>query len=100
VQRGAAHQLDLEVPLAEHPPRGLTDHGERLGQQVVQRFVVGVALAELVGLGPQLGVGQLLDVVFEGVDMSSDVAQPLNHLALAYAEQAVQNHPVDLISYL
>ena len=36
VQRGAAHQLDVEVALAEDPPAGLADGGERLGEQVVE----------------------------------------------------------------
>ena len=41
VQRGAAHHLDVERPLVEHPPRRLAGHGERLGQQVVEVGPVG-----------------------------------------------------------
>ena len=58
VQRGAAHDLHVEVPLADGAHGRLAGHGERLGQQVVEGLAVGVALAELVGLGAQLGVGQ------------------------------------------
>ena len=61
VQRRAAHQLDGEVALADRADRGLADHGERLGQQLVQGLAVGVPGTELVGLRPQLGVGQRLD---------------------------------------
>ena len=41
VQRGAAHQLDVVRPLAEHPPGTLASHRERLGQQRVERLAVG-----------------------------------------------------------
>ena len=44
VQRGAAHDLHVEVPLAERAPGRLADRGERLGQQVVERLAVGEAL--------------------------------------------------------
>ena len=46
------------MALAEHPGRGLADHGEGLDQEVVEGLALGEALAELVGLGPQLGVGE------------------------------------------
>ena len=38
VQRGAAHQLDVEVPLAERALGRLPHHGERLDEQVVGGF--------------------------------------------------------------
>ena len=44
VQRGAAHELDVEVALAEHPGRRLADGRERLGQQLIERLAVGVPL--------------------------------------------------------
>ena len=69
VQRGAAHQLHVEVPLAQRPLGRLADGGERLGQQVVERFPVGVALPELVGHGAQLGVAQRGEVLFDRVDL-------------------------------
>ena len=47
VQRGAAHDLDVEVPLAEHAPGGLAHRGERLGQQLVEVLAVVDALAVL-----------------------------------------------------
>ena len=36
VQRGAAHDLDVEVALAERARAGLADRRERLGQEVVE----------------------------------------------------------------
>ena len=69
VQRGAAHDLDVEVPLAERALGGLADRGERLGQQVVERLAVRRAGLELVGLPAQLGVGQRDEVVLERVDL-------------------------------
>src|SRR4051812_10720026 len=35
VQRGTAHELDVEVPLTQGPLRRLADGGEGLGQQIV-----------------------------------------------------------------
>ena len=93
VQRRAAHQLDVEVALAQRALGGLADHRERLGQQLVQGLAVGVALAELLGLRAQLRIGEVDDVVFEVVDVRCDVAQALEHLALASAEQSGQHHP-------
>ena len=91
VQRRAAHHLDVERPLAEHPPGRLAGHGERLGQQVVEVFAVGDALLELVGLGAQFGVGQLLDVVGQGVDIVSDPLEALDHAAFTETEQLRQH---------
>jgi NAD(P)-dependent dehydrogenase (short-subunit alcohol dehydrogenase family) len=52
VQRGATHDLHVEVALGEHPPGRLAGHREGLGQQVVEPLAVGYPGAELVGLGP------------------------------------------------
>ena len=59
VQGGATHELHVEVPLAEGALGRLADRGERLGQEVVEGLAVGEPLAEDVGLGAQLGVGEL-----------------------------------------
>ena len=91
MQRGAAHHLDVEVPLVEHAPGGLAGHRERLGQQVVEVVAVGDALLELVGLGPQLGVGELLDVVGQGVDVVSHPLEALDHAAFTETEQLIDS---------
>ena len=69
VQRGAAHELHVEVALAEHPAAGLAHGRERLGEEVVEQVgdellaVLGVLagrpglvdlLAELAGAGAEL----------------------------------------------
>ena len=91
VQRGAAHELDVEVPLAEHPAGGLADGGESLGQQLVQGLAVGVPLPELVGHRPQLGVGQCLEVVLDRVDLGDDRLELAQRLALASAKDVVDD---------
>ena len=65
VQRGAAHQLHVEVPLADDPDRRLAVDGEGLDGEVVEVGAVGEALAELGGLGRELLVGELLHRRFE-----------------------------------
>ena len=62
VQCRAAHDLHLVVLLVEDSPGRLAGDGERLGQQLVERLTIGVALAELVGLGLELIVGQAFDL--------------------------------------
>ena len=91
VQRRAAHDLDVERALAQHPPGRLAGHRERLGQQVVEVLAAGDALLELVGLGAQFGVGQLLDVVGQGVDVVSDPLEALDHATFAEAQQLRQH---------
>ena len=48
VQRRAAHELDVEVALAEHPLARLADGRERLGEQIVER--VGDELELVLGV--------------------------------------------------
>ena len=91
VQRRRAHHLHVEGPLVEHPPRRLAGHREGFGQQVVEAFPVGVPLLELIGLGPQLGVGELLDVVGQGVDVVSHPVETLEHATFAEAQQLRQH---------
>lgn len=91
VQRRRAHHLHVERALVEHPPGRLAGHRERLGQQVVEAFAVGVPLLELVGLGPQLRVGQLFDLVGQGVDVVSHPLETLEHATFAEAQQLRQH---------
>ncbi len=91
VQRTAAHDLDVEVPLAERALGRLPHRGEGLGQQVIQRLALGVALLELVGQRPELGVGQRLVVFFDGVDLPDDPLQLAQDLALASAQDLIDN---------
>ncbi len=68
MQHHAADQLHVVGPLAQHPLGGLTDGGEGLVQQVVQRGAGREARLELVGLGPQRLVGQGGELGLQGVD--------------------------------
>jgi hypothetical protein len=79
------------MPLVEHPPGGLAGDGERLGQQLIEFGPVGDALLEFVGLGPQVGVGELLHVVGKGVDVVSHPLEALDHAAFTETEQLVQH---------
>ena len=94
MQRGTTHQLHLVVELAQGAARRLAHHRERLGQQLVQRLAVGVALLELLGERAQLGVGEVDVIFFEAVDVIGDRGQPTDHLAFACAQQLVENHLV------
>ena len=91
VQRRSAHHLDVVVPLAQRALGRLADHGERLGEDVVEGLPVGQPLAEVVGLGPQLGVGHADHVVLDSVDLVGDAVQVLEDLALACAQELVED---------
>jgi len=91
VQRRATHDLDVEGPQAQHPPGRLADRGERLGQQVVQRLAVGQPLLELRGHPLELLVAHRDEVVLDGVDGAGDGLELAQGLALADAEDLVEN---------
>ncbi len=61
MQHHAAHELHIEVPLAERPLGRLAHRGESLGQQIVEALAVGQPLAELIRLAAQLIVGKRLE---------------------------------------
>ena len=95
VQRRAAHELDVEVPLAEDALAGLADRGERLGQQRLERLAVRVPLLEVGGLALQLVVAHRDEVVLDGVDLVGHPLELLEDLALADTEQPVhQRHEI------
>lgn len=83
VEGRAAHDLHVVVALAEGALGGLAHGGERLGQQVVQRLTIDVPLLVLISEGPQLGVGEVDEVLFDGVDLVRDAVQLAQDLAFA-----------------
>ncbi len=87
VQAPAADELDVEGAHAHGALARLADGGERFGQQIVEALPVGVASAELVGLGAQLGVAELLEFGLEGVDALDDRQDRLDDPLVAGAEQ-------------
>ena len=60
VQRRAAHELHVEVALADDPEGRLPHDRERLDQQVVEVLAVVQPLPELGRLGLEVGVRQRL----------------------------------------
>jgi hypothetical protein len=68
VQHHAADHLDVEVAHAQGTHPGFANDRKGFGQQGIERFAIGVALAELVGLGAQGIVAQGLQGRFERVD--------------------------------
>ncbi len=91
VQRCTAHELDVEVALAEYAGGSLADGSERLGEQLVKGLAVGVPLLELVGHRPQLCVGERPEVLLDRVDLADDGLEPAQRLALASAKEAVND---------
>ena len=65
----AAQQLHVEVAHAHGPHGGLPDHGEGLGQDVVQGLAFGDSLLKEDGLLPQLLVRHGLVSGLQGVDL-------------------------------
>ena len=68
VQHHAADQLHVEMPLAERALGGLAHGGEGRHEQVVERSPSASCLRKAVGAGPQLGVGQPLQLRLQRVD--------------------------------
>jgi hypothetical protein len=91
VQRGAAHELHVEVALAEGAAGGLADRGERLGQQVVERLALGEPGLEPVGLLTQLGVGQRGEAVLQRVDLRGEAGQLLDDPSLTEAQDLLED---------
>src|SRR5699024_7926231 len=89
VQRGATHDLHVEVALADGATGCLPDRGEGLREQFVQGLAVLQTLLEGVRLRTQLGVGQLLEVLLDGVDLGSDALEPLDLPTLTGAQHAL-----------
>ena len=69
VQHHAADELHVEVPHVQHPAAGLADHGEGLGQHLVQARAPGHARLVLGSLAPQVGVRERRDRGLEPVDL-------------------------------
>ena len=91
VQSRSAHELYVEVTHAERALRGLAHSGESLGQQVVERLTVTVALAQFDGLVAQLIVGEVAEVVFELVDGLGIGLQPPKNSAFADPQNTLEN---------
>ena len=88
VQGGPAHELDVEVALAEGPLGRLADGGEGLREDVVEGLTVGQSLAEDVGLRAQLGIRELLEVLLDRVDLGGQALELLDDASLTGTQQS------------
>jgi hypothetical protein len=95
VQHHAADHLDIVMPQAEGPNGGLAHQRERLRQQAVQRFTVGVAFPQFGGFRLHLLVGQRLDRFLERIDPRDGLAhlfhQPLVAAADDFGNQLIEH---------
>ncbi len=87
VQHDPAHQLHIEMPLAQRPLRSFAHGGERLDQDVVEIGAVGELLLEMRSTPEQLVVRHRLQLRFERVDRGDDRAKPLDEAIIGGAEQ-------------
>ena len=69
MQHHAAHQLNVEVTLAQGALGRFTDHGKGFGEQIIQRFAGRQPFAEGGGHGAQLFVAHGHIARFERVDL-------------------------------
>ena len=91
VHRRAAHQLDVEMTLAEGALRRLADRGEGLREQVVQRLAIGVTLPELAGHAAKLLVAHRDEVVLDRVDLLGNPLELTKDLSFASPKDAVDD---------
>ena len=92
VQRGAAHELHIEVPLPEGAGGRLADGGESLREQVIKRLALGEPLLELHRHGPQLGVAHRGEIFFDRVDLVGYALEPAQYPALACAQDLIDDN--------
>ncbi len=76
MDRRAADELDVVVPLLDGPLGGLADQGERLDEQAVERVPLAGLEAELGAPGLELVVGLGFEGRFEGVDLVGQHGEP------------------------
>jgi len=86
VQRHAAHELDVEMTLADRAPRTLAHDGKGLDEQVVQVLALLDSRLELDRLGGELLVAEALHVGLDAVDQRHDRREVLDLLGFARAK--------------
>ncbi len=86
MQRDATDELYVEVTHLQRALAAFTHDSESFGQQVVERFALGYAGLELLGLGAQRGVVQLLEARLQCIDLRQGTAVLLEQPVVAAAE--------------
>lgn len=90
VKRHAAEQLHVEVAHLHDALGAFAHRRKSLGQQVVQRLAAPQPVLELLGLGTQRIVAELLEVGFERIDAFDRLAILLEEPVVATAENLGQ----------
>ena len=80
---GAAHDLDIEVPLVEDPAACLAYGREGLRQQRLERLAFLEACPEVAGLTTQLLVAHCDEVVLDRIHLFGGVRELLEKFAFA-----------------
>ena len=62
MENHTAHDLNVELPIADRADRGLAYQGKRLGQQLIELFSLGSTVLEFTGERAQFAVRQRLHV--------------------------------------
>jgi len=75
---------------AEHALAGLADNGKSLGQQVIERFAISMALPEFVGLGLELSVIERRDLRLQRIDALDGLGVLLDQPVIAAAENLLE----------
>jgi len=90
VEDDAAHQLDVEVAHLEDALAGLPDDGERLGEEVVERFAVLDPLAESGDFRGKPVVGERAELWLERVYPVHGRADPVEDPLVLRTEHLFQ----------
>ncbi|OQB57388.1 MAG: hypothetical protein BWX98_01566 [Candidatus Aminicenantes bacterium ADurb.Bin147] len=99
VKDDAADQLNVERTHPRRPPGGFPDHGEGLGQKIIQSRALSELFPEFPGFGSQRVIGKLSDPGFEIVD-EADVGGELFEVPFALRSEEFFRKPLDHFLYL
>ena len=91
MKRRSTHHLNVVVAHSEGPLGGLAHRGKGLRQQLVERFAVGVPLAEVGGFGAKFVVAGVREGVLECVDRLSVLLQFAKNCAFTDAQNSFEN---------
>ena len=89
VQGRTAHDLNVEVTLAEYSPGRLTHRREGLRKQPVQVLAVVETLTEVGGLSRQLVVAHGDVVLLDAVDLADNAVESADDLAFTGVQHAI-----------
>ncbi len=90
VEDHAAHELHVEMALAERALGGFADGGEGFDEEAVELLALGEAFLEFGGLGAQGVVGELHELRFERVDGADAIHLLLDEAFVRIAEKPLR----------